>query len=87
MGVDYFFPQLDCVFKDDFCHIISAKKQVSPYFEYSITCTRFDFDISSRGYVGRIIGNFLNDTFNTFLKTGNGSPEQIILTTRYLEED
>ena len=71
---------------DDFGHILSAKKQIGTSFEYVISSQRNDISDCPKKSMGKIVGNFRNTVFNTFLyKVPNNEPS-LVCTACFIDE-
>ena len=68
-GLNYFLPQFDMVFKEDYKHIISCKKQLGAGFEYLISTSQMNFaSDSSEHFQGKVTANFTNQVFTIYNK-------------------
>ena len=65
-GINYFLPQLDMSFFDDFKHIISCKKQVGASNLFNFSSSKELFEEKFPPFCGKACKQFLDDSLNIY---------------------
>ena len=64
--MNYFLPQFDMYFADDFKHLLSCKKQVGTNTKFLFSTSKESFEESCKQYCGKVKGNFIGDIYNIY---------------------
>lgn len=66
--MNFFSPEFDLYFRDDFKHALTAKKVIGPKFHYLISLDKSNTsDKNTPLFCGKIVGDFSSESYSIYV--------------------